>query len=699
MHTSANKIHSLIAKSVPQHEDWRLITAVLAMAAGCIVVFGVNASLPDSEFLIALSAASMLGMFFVPRDKRTALVPVGMFIVGLTVSQLRLEQLSPERIDREVFVSLTGVVERLEYRTDRPVRLTLEVQAADKEQWLVDKNVRLIVRTGYPPGLMAGAFVRMNAILTRSPGAIVPDGFDFADYSRFQGVVAQGFATSAIEIDTSETSDFSLVHFLENRRTGMANRILSTLEQPIAGVAIALTTGQRQYMDSKTSATLRDAGLAHLLAISGLHMGLITGAAFFLFELIFAAVPVIALKVTPRKSAAIAAWGFGLFYLGMSGASVSTIRAFVMVSIGIVAVLTDRRVISLRSIAIAAFIILFLSPEAILASGFQMSFAATIGIVVAYEYVSSIRSRKASQGQGAANSRHVKKIAKYFAGAAGTSLIAQLAVAPIALYHFQAISLVGIVTNAAAIPLMAFVVMPAAFLSMTFAAIGLEAPFLLVMEQGLVVVISVAQIFTSWDFSVFRGGPYAPVLLIAAGLALTLVMLWRHKTTLALATAVLFVAYPVSRITPADVLVSNEGRVIGVHADGQVFFIGGRRGGFRDQAWMRYWSEPNVSEAGTLKRQCDSRGCITHLTESRGDMINSNAIATSKSVETTRYACSKGMIVFASYTHRRHCRGATLFLATEDIERYGPVGLWYSDNRQTIRYRWSNPPVVASTGN
>ena len=681
-------------------EDWRLIALVLVFAAGIIFKLEFADLVLPSSVLGSIFAAIILASMPFKRDNRVFFYPLAVFILGTASAQFKLEQLPENTIVRETFVQLTGLVQTIEYRIGRPVRLTLEVEQTSKETWLVGRNVRLIVRTEIEPTLAAGQRVLVNAVLRQPPGAIVPNGFDFGQYNLFNGISTQGFAVSKVETQQLLPTRSTLKNYIENIRSKLSTRVLNSIDQPLSGVAVALVTGQRQYMDPATASDLRDAGLAHLLAISGLHMGLLTGVAFFVFELIFASISAVSLRVTPRKLAAVLAWVFALTYLGLSGASTSTTRAFIMVTIAIVAVFADRRVLSLRSIAIAAFVILLISPDALMGIGFQMSFAATIGIVVAYEYVLLWRHHRYSQNSMHSKPTIPKKILIYFLGAAGTSLVAQLAVGPIALFHFQTFSLVGIVANIVAIPLMAFIVMPSAFLGVLFSTIGLEAPFLSLMEGGLFIIVKLAAALSESQNSVIATTPYAVALLWLTGIALSIVMIWRNTIALYSAISLVIIALFVTKEEPANALIAGNGSIIAQLGPAKsLSIIGGRRDGFRDDAWKRYWGLRIQSKSKAIDRSCDSRACQTILSfHTNGSDSFKLPVIVSKSLETTRQACSAREIVVASYTHRRFCRGAALFLASEDIEKYGPVGLWgeTKDKKNTIRYKWSNPPTSSS---
>ena len=696
--TFKSKLKALVNKlagSGSLREDWRLIGLVLCFATGILFRLQTDSLSLSSEIWGLVFGAIILFCILIGRNKRVLLYPLAMFALGSASAQFKLEQIPEKTITRETFVQLTGLVQAVEYRTARPTRLTLEVEQTSKEQWLIGRNVRLIVRTEIDSDLAAGHRVSVTTILRQPPGAIVPGGFDFGRHNQFKGIATQGFAVSRVEKQQTEPANGNVKNHIENIRSNLSAKILKSMEQPIGGVAVALITGHRQYMDPKTATDLRDAGLAHLLAISGLHMGLLTGVAFFIFELLFASISAIFLRVTPRKLAAILAWVFALSYLGLSGASTSTTRAFIMVTIAIIAVLADRRVLSLRSIAIAAFAILLISPDALQGIGFQMSFAATIGIVVAYDHLTLWRQQRAAQSSTPNSPNLVRKVIAYFLGAAGTSLIAQLAVGPIALFHFQTFSLVGIAANVIAIPLMAFIVMPSAFLGVLLSTVGLDAPFLTIMEGGLHIIIELAAALGRSPNSVIATMPYGVTLLYSTGIALSMVMIWRSKVILASAISLVVVALLFSKEKPVDVLVAGNGSIIAqLGQAGHLAIVGGRRNGFRDDAWKRYWGLRIQSQFQPIDRSCDSRACQTIVNfQSDGATPVEIPIVVSKSVGTTRQACNSQKIVIASYTHRRYCRGAMLFLASEDIEKYGPVGFWSETTNEKfeITYRWSNP--------
>ena len=212
--------------------------------------------------------------------------------------------------------------------------------------------------------------------------------------------------------------------------------------------------GERGAIPADVLAAMRDSGLAHLLAISGLHVGLVAGILFFAARGGCALVPAVALRFPIKKWAAVVALIGAFGYLLLAGAPVPTQRAFVMVGLVLVAVLVDRRGISMRLVVWAAMFILLVRPESLLGASFQLSFAAVLALVAGYEALGP-RLRVWYGESGAA-----RRVLLYVGGVALTTVIAGLATAPFALFHFNRVVVYSLAANLVAVPLTALWVMP-----------------------------------------------------------------------------------------------------------------------------------------------------------------------------------------------------------------------------------------------
>ena len=193
---------------------------------------------------------------------------------------------------------------------------------------------------------------------------------------------------------------------------------------------------------------LRRSGLAHILAISGLHMALVAGAVFWSVRAVLALFPAIALSRPIRKWAAVAALISGAFYLVLSGAGIATQRAFIMIAIVFIAIIAERPAVTLRSVALAAIVVMAVAPETVVGPSFQMSFAAVVALVATYEWHVK-RDRHVARSDGFSRSA-MRVVMLYFGGLLMTSLIAGLATAPFAAFHFNRVAPLGLVANLAA---------------------------------------------------------------------------------------------------------------------------------------------------------------------------------------------------------------------------------------------------------
>ena len=215
-------------------------------------------------------------------------------------------------------------------------------------------------------------------LLPPSPPA-APGAFDFARYAWFDRLGAVGYAVSAPALADGEAAGAR--GRLASVRHAMSQRISANLGGQQGAVASALMTGDRGAINDDVWQALRDSGLAHLLAISGLHVGLVAGILFFTLRGGLAMIEPLALRHPIKKWAAAAVMVGALGYVVLTGGTVPTQRAFVMLGLVLLAVMLDRRPFSMRLVAWAAVIVLVTAPEAMLGPSFQMSFAAVVALI------------------------------------------------------------------------------------------------------------------------------------------------------------------------------------------------------------------------------------------------------------------------------------------------------------------------------
>ena len=281
-------------------------------------------------------------------------------------------------------VYLTGTIVNIETRP-RGFRLSLrEGEIPKRPRWRAPTLVRLTLRHSPEPPLVVGDRISLRAVLMPPAGPAAPGAYDFARAAWFKEIGAVGYAVSRAKVVAAADRTGLNLRIVEWRRN-LAQHIRRQLPGTAGAVAAALMTGDRGAIPEAVLQDMRDAGLAHLLAISGLHVGLIAGWLFFTLRFLLALVPGLALRAPIKKWAAAAALLGAFAYMVLTGATVPTQRAFLMLALMMLAVILDRVAISFRLLAWAAVAVLLWAPESLLSVSFQMSFAAVVGLTAIYE--------------------------------------------------------------------------------------------------------------------------------------------------------------------------------------------------------------------------------------------------------------------------------------------------------------------------
>ncbi|MCI5048661.1 MAG: ComEC family competence protein [Aquisalinus sp.] len=409
---------------------------------------------------------------------RRLAIALSLFSLGFSAASFRTAMVATTFLsdDLRSYV-VEGQILLIEDRLDS-ARYTISVsRTTNMSDTDFPDKVRLSWRGGRPD-LVAGDRVRVQAMLSSPPEPVRPGGYDYARQLYFEGIGGVGYAVAMPLKLTTDTAPQRLSIFVENIRDRIATRIseaLISVSPEARAVCIALVTGKRDGIDDDTEQILRDAGLAHLLAISGLHLGLVAGILFGTTRWLLVWNEHIALHYPVKKIAALVALGGAFIYLFISGAAWSTQRAFIMTAVVFVAILMDRRGISLRNVAIAALLILIVRPEALLQAGFQMSFAAVTVLIAVYEWYShnQLTWRQRIQTDYL-QAGWIKKGLVYFGGLTATSVLAGLATAPFGIFHFNRYAAYGLAGNLLAMPVMAALIMPCAIIAILLIPVGLD---------------------------------------------------------------------------------------------------------------------------------------------------------------------------------------------------------------------------------
>lgn len=486
------------------------------------------------------------------------------------------------------------------------VRLTLAEARWAEGMAPAARRLRVRLRAGDPLRPQPGEVVRVRALLRAPSAPAYPGAWDFQRAAFFDGMGGAGFALGAAELVGRD----GRAPPLAVTRATIEARVTAALPGGVGAIAAALLTGGQSAIPAEDLRAMRDSGLVHLLSVSGLHIALVMGMAFFVVRAALALWTGFALRFGTKPWAALAALAAGGFYMVLTGSQVPMQRSFAMAALVTLALIAGRRALSPRVLAFAAVVVLALHPAALLGPSFQMSFLAVLALIAAWE---AARPWLAGGGPRPWWWAPVALLA----GTVLTSLIAGAATALPGLHHFGRVQFYGVAANAIAVPLTSFVVMPAGVAALLLMPLGLEAWPLAVMGLGVEGILAVARWVAAWPGAAAALRPLPAWGLALAALGLCWLCLWRTRWRLLGVPLVAagLLAWPLA--APPDALAAADGRLFALRAGAEIFVE--RRAGasrFTQEIWLRGVGEAQVpalpaqGAAAGGRIRCDARACV-----------------------------------------------------------------------------------------
>lgn len=526
----------------------RAVAGLAALAAAGLATLGPDLARPPARLALALAA-------------------------GFLAADLRAGMQAAPVLGRPYYGPIEGRVVWIDRSRSDVQRLTLDrVVLQGVSPGRMPARLRISVHDGTHHEVRPGETVILTGYLAPPGGPVEPGGFDFGRTAFFQRLGAVGYSRNPVLLLAPPAGDEAWIGRL---RAHLSAGIRAGIPGQPGAFAAGVMTGDRAGISQATIAALRDSSLAHVLSISGLHMSMLAGFVFAMVRGGIALVPPLALRVSAKKIAAVVALGVALFYLALSGASVPTQRAFVTIAVMLVAVLLDRRALSLRSVAISAMIVLAAAPESLHDPGFQMSYAATVALIAWFRRLEALFARTGRP-------RWLAPVTALLA----SSLIGGFATAPWAAAVFNRFPEYGLIANVLAVPAMGLVVMPMGVLAFLLAPFGLSGPPLWLMGQGTGWMLSVAGHVAAMEGAVRMVASPAPGILAAFTLGSLWLVIWKGRARHA-GTLVALAALALWPLSPRPLaLVSADGRLVGLMGEEGRALSSPRGGGFAARNWL-----------------------------------------------------------------------------------------------------------------
>jgi competence protein ComEC len=599
----------LIVAIIEAQRGTLLLWMPVAMSFGIGGYFGLTWEPDFQAYLTLIASGFVVAVFLRVISHRTTsltafimLIPIGFILSGISANMKAAPVLG-----FHFYGAVQGRIVAIDRSSsDRPRitldQLVLQKVSAAKTPALV--RISLHYKTPFvlpEPGQQ----IIINASLSPPEGPVEPGGFNFQRFAWFLRLGAVGYSrTPLVEFAPPDRSGWKMTVF--STRIRLANALKARLSGQKGAFAAAILVGDRSGVDPVVLQSLRASNLAHLLAISGLHMGLLTGFVFAAIRYGLALVPRLALRLHGKKIAAVFAFVAAISYLILSGGNIATQRAFVMVSVMLLAVLLDRRAITLRAVAMAAVIVLVLRPESLIEAGFQMSFAATTALVAAFAALSGAEFLRPRLGKLSGLIRGTVTLIL-------SSAVAGAATAPISAYHFNQIAQFGLIANLASVPVMGFVIMPAAVIGILLAPFGLDSLAWMTVGAGIDWILVVANWVGSLEYAVHRiSKPDSFVLPVIAGGFLLVVLLRGPIRTIGILPLVIGFSAWVTTTRPA-ILLSPNGRVLGLQTEAGRVINRDRGNGFIVRNWLENDGDAATQEDAALRTGLVENDKITQV--------------------------------------------------------------------------------------
>ncbi len=549
-----------------------------------LALIGVGIAIPVA---LPLLLRSTLGLRF--------LALFAAFWLGFSLLSIHAALFGTQMLSRPAYGTYQARVDEIVAEAESGRRVIVSaITPTEDARALPLRRARIVV--GGEVALSPGDIIRGSIRFYPVPGPVIPGGFDTQFHAFFDGIGAYGNTTGAVEV-VAEGDVGALEHIIDGVRRAIGERIERVLTEPAAGIARALITGDQSGVTDEAREVMATAGLAHVLSVSGLHLTLVAGGVFVTLRMLLVFFEGLSRLISIKRLAAGGGIVAALLYFSISGGNVAALRATIMIILVFGAVVVGRRALTMRNVAIAALVVLLSDPAGVLRPSFQLSFAAVVALIGAWEMARPAEGRDHSL---------LDQAWRYFAGIVVTSAVAGAATLLFSIYHFQQTSPLGVVGNLVSLPLVGFVMMPAAVVASLLMPLGFEAPFLLAMGWSIDRMLDLAALVAAMS----GGFDFSPLLTPAAllfGLAALAWFAFFSSWHRLLAPALLAPAVALFALDrPPDVLIADTTQAAAVRLGDGLKIVAGKPQGFAVDVWRETYSE--ALEAQEIA--CDSVACI-----------------------------------------------------------------------------------------
>lgn len=681
-----------------EREQQRWFVWLICFFGVGIVMF--HAQVSRFSVSILLVFAAFLAIFWLFLHKKRHFFAIFclflMVFLGFSAANFEYFRVKTNIIERPLYkAKISGIITNIELYSDQHSRILLKPNFIENiEPEKLPKYIRFNLKQ-HQANLEIGDEIAVTAQLFPLPSAAIVGGYDFGKALFYQSIGAVGSVAKKYLPMQRKPSDNLYLQF-KNTFFKLRLNLAKTINDNLGGVSkdmsLAILLGIKMDRESHSYLALRNVGLAHLLAISGLHMGFAMGLVFYFLRMVLALFPFATFKFSTKKFAASISILSGLFYLLLTGGSLATERAFLMASLIMLAVILDREALTMRNLALAFLIMLIVSPSAIMNVGFQMSFAATAAIIAYFEWQKNREFGNQENEEGEALNLFSRQTS--FGRFAFTArdwvmipILTGLVTMPISIYHFSTLQTGGFIANLFVVPIFGFLVMPLGIISLILAPFGLQKYPFEILDYVIVNIYRFADFIAEFSYLNEHIAKLNSEILFLLLLAFLWLIIWQNKwrywaflSLLLLPFMTLFTPLPIVYI--GEISRGKLSNLLIGGTDGHYHLLSGTRGKFASKIWLDYVGEPYDKTAKNLKPnaqylQCDEVACIGEIA---GLPKGKNQLTVVLHAAAFAQECEHSAILISEkYYNFPQCNVA-ISLTKDDLEG-GEMAIYYRDGQ------------------
>ncbi len=508
------------------------------------------------------------------------------FYLGMVVGKVRYLTIDPQQINFALKSRVSGIVKTIT-PSSNSVMLTVSnsyIDMLNNSNKLL--NIKVIASKKHARDVMVGDYVSFSATLNSPVRSILAGGYDFNMFTYFKEISAIGYVFSSIKIlDNSEKKN--LAAKIQYVRMKIYNRIINVLGDFLGSFVNAILLGETRALDKEITLNMRRAGVSHILCISGLHLSMVAVIFFVGSRFVLNLFDVISFNYDVKVIAAIISLIGSFGYLILAGMQIAAVRAFIMTAIFIWAIIINRTPVPLRSVGLAAIIILVINPEYVLHPSFQLSFIAVISLIFGYDFYNKWQKSRASN--------ILSKVKFLLLSNIYSTIVASFATTPVAIYHFYSFANYSVLSNLLIVPLMTFWVMPLALVALLLIPLNLDSYFFILVGYGVDAIIKVAGIVARLPAAVTYIGHVDGIALVIYLFGFFGLVILSKGLKLIGIGIIMFAIMLIVSVPKPDIIFDGKIPAIGVkNNEGKLEIYAARMSEFAKNYWSNWYGQNEV---------------------------------------------------------------------------------------------------------